>query len=278
MRVCCGIVTYNPDLILLNKNILAIGKQVPQIFIVDNGSKNLLKIQEIANTSNKIYLISNKKNEGIAKALNELCLSAMHFGYNWIITLDQDSICPPKFVESLSEFASKNVGIVAPIIIDRNVGVIGHAPINKPKEVRTCITSGALTNLRVWKKINGFDEQMFIDSVDFEFCYRVRKAGFKILQLPSIKLNHSVGEARKYRFLFWTFLDTEHNAFRAYYISQNNIYYPRKHRLFLRLIRGNLRNIKYVFVVLLYEKDKIKKIKSIFRGCKNGYRLSKKYL
>jgi rhamnosyltransferase len=62
-------------------------------------------------------------------------------------------------------------------------------------EVRTCITSGALTNLDLWKKLDGFDEQMFIDSVDFEYCYRVRKAGYKVIQTDQVQLSHSIGNA-----------------------------------------------------------------------------------
>lgn len=276
MKICCGIVTYNPKISLLKKNILAIKDQVSEIFIVDNGSINLNEIILLIKKFKSINLINNKKNMGIAYALNQLCLTAVNRKYDWILTLDQDSVCPPKFVYSLSRFISQNIGIVAPIIVDRNVGIIGHEPTNKPQEVRTCITSGALTNLNAWKQINGFDENMFIDSVDSEYCYRLRKSGFKILQVPNVKLAHSIGNAKKCQFLFWNFIDTEHSAFRAYYIAQNNIYYPKKHNLILRLLRGNFRNLKYVFIVLVYEKNKREKVRAIFKGWKRGYTLSAK--
>ena len=34
--------------------------------------------------------------------------------------------------------------------------------------------------------IGGFDETMFIDFVDFDFCYRLKKEGYEILQTPSV--------------------------------------------------------------------------------------------
>ena len=114
---------------------------------------------------------------------------------------------------------------------------------------------------------------MFIDSVDFEFCYRIRKAGYKVIQTSNVELEHSLGEGKIVSFLGLKFRNNEHSAFRCYYIAQNNIYYPLKHHLWLHLIRGNLRNLKHIIIVLLYEKNKEKKIISILRGWLKGWTL-----
>lgn len=106
---------------------------------------------------------------------------------------------------------------------------------------------------RLWETIGGYDEQMFIDSVDFEFCYRLRANGYKVLQTSVLRLEHSLGDSKILRFLWIKFRNSEHNAFRTYFIAQNNIYYPKKHHLWLHLIRGNLRNIKQILIVLGYE-------------------------
>ena len=72
IRICAGIVTYNPDIELLIKNINAISDQVNKVIIVDNGSINW------NNWSNRILsknveIIRNRNNDGIAKALNQIC-------------------------------------------------------------------------------------------------------------------------------------------------------------------------------------------------------------
>lgn len=275
--IICSIITFNPEIQLLKKNIESMKNQVDKIIIVDNFSSNVDEIKSIVTGREKLDLIQNKKNLGIAAALNQAFEYANINNYNWVLTLDQDSVCPNYFVNQLHYLALQEdrVGIMAPTIIDRNVGKIGHIVPdgNKCKEVRTCITSGALTNVSAWKEIGKFDEKMFIDSVDFEFCYRLRKYKYKVLQTNKVKLSHSIGDAKIRKFIFIKFKDVEHNAFRDFYIAQNNIYYPKKHHLFLRLIRGNLRNLKLIIIILLYQNDKINKLNSTITGWINGYRI-----
>ena len=271
MRISCGIVSFNPDIDLLQSNIEAIKDQVEQVYVVDNGSNNVNAVERLTEQYSSVQLIKNPENRGIAAALNQCCEESTEDEYKWIVTLDQDSVCPEHFVDGLSQLIGigKKVGIIAPLIVDRSVGVIGHHP-NGYAEVRTCITSGAMTNLSVWNELKGFDEKMFIDSVDFEYCYRVRKAGYKVIQTDQVQLSHSIGEATICRFLFWKFKNTEHSAFRDYYIAQNNVYYPRKHRLWLHFLHGNIRNLRSVLIVSFYEDDKAEKVKSIFYGWRKG--------
>ena len=68
-----GIVTFNPDIELLRKNIEAICAQVDLVIIVDNGSRNLEDIRPLAD-AHHCKLIPNAQNEGIATALNQIAL------------------------------------------------------------------------------------------------------------------------------------------------------------------------------------------------------------
>ena len=117
---------------------------------------------------------------------------------------------------------------------------------------------------------------MFIDSVDFEYCYRMRKNGFGVIQVSEVQLLHQLGESEKHHFLFWTVQVNGHSAFRKYYIARNTVYYPLKHKLWLRFVRGNIRNLWLIIVVLFYEDDKINKLKAIMKGWKAGFRAFRK--
>lgn len=273
-NVACGIISFNPNLNLLKRNIEAIQSQVSDIYIVDNGSRNALEVKELILGYSNAHLIENEANVGVAAALNQTCAAAADRGCSWILTLDQDSVCSLHFVEGLLKATEEclSVGIVAPIIMDRNVGIVGHCT-DGVQEVRTCITSGSLTNLSAWKEIGGFDEKMFIDSVDFDFCFRLRKAGYRVYQTNGVTLDHAIGDGKKRRFLFWVFNDLEHSAFRDFYIAQNNVYYPKKNKLWLHFIRGNLRNMRQMLIVLVYEDNKRDKMRAICRGWRKGLEL-----
>lgn len=268
--ITAGIVTFNPDLDRLKENVNAILPQVDKVVIFDNGSINQKSIE--LEYQNSAIIIKSERNVGIAAALNGLMKKSEELGATWMLSLDQDSVCPQNFCEQIGTYLYKedNFGVVAPVIVDRNVGIVGHNPEKEYKSVRTCITSGAFTKVEVWQEIGGYDESMFIDSVDFEFCYRVRKAGYKVIQVRDVQLLHELGSSEKKRFLFWELDITGHSAFRKYYIARNNVYYPLKHKLWLRFIRGNIRNIELLATVILYENDKRIKIKKLISGWKNG--------
>ena len=274
LKFFAGIVTYNPDIAVLSKNIVAISKQLYCIVIVDNASSNVMEVDELAARTGA-GVIHNIRNEGIARALNQLMEYGKNHNFEWMLSLDQDSVCPPDYCRKMAEMIKivPNPGIVAPTIIDKTVGIIGHHPDNEFQEVRTCITSGAFVKTDVWEEVGKYDEVMFIDYVDFEFCYRVRKHGYKVVQVRDVALSHKLGECEMRRFLFWKFRVNKHSAFRKYYIARNNIYYPLKHRLLLMFVRGNFRNLRNMIYILIYETDKRNKITRLLKGWKDGFRL-----
>ncbi|HEM5150950.1 TPA: glycosyltransferase family 2 protein, partial [Streptococcus suis] len=221
-EVYAGIVTFNPNLKTLEDNILSVYNQVNEIVIVDNASENVDRISEVIKQFSKIILIKNHENRGIACALNQL----MNFGeinqYSYMLTLDQDSKCPSDYIQEMLPFfkIDKRIAVVAPVIKDVNIGVVGHAP-SPYGFVKTCITSGSVVSIEAWKEIGGYDELLFIDSVDFDFCYRLRKAKYLILQTDRKYLIHEIGNGEVKKIFCWKVNVTNHSPFRKYYISRN---------------------------------------------------------
>lgn len=267
--ICAGVVLYNPDIDRLRKNLESIINQVSIVLLQDNGSSNIKEIEELIKPWQNVKLINNPVNKGIAWALNNLCRCALEDQYEWILTLDQDSICPENMIFDFSKYL-KNADMLCPKIVDKNYGLIdgGNAKIEPVKE---CITSGCLLKLASWEKIHGFDETMFIDGVDFEFCYRMNQAGMKIYRVNDIVLNHEIGNITVRHFLGFKVIVKNHSAFRKYYIARNTIYFARKNKQ--TMIKANLQVIKQVLIVILYEKRKLKKISKILKGIKDGYQM-----
>lgn len=189
--VCCGIVTYNPEIMRLRENISAINSQVEKIFIYDNGSNNASEIAQLCTDTNCKF-INSGSNSGMAVALNYLANTALENCFDFILFLDQDSVAMPSMVGSLLHFVAKDVGIVCPAIVDRNTPkkIDEHPPL---ASVNHTITSGSLVNLEAYSIVGGYDERLFVDWVDLDFCHNLRLHGYKILRTKSGTLLHELG-------------------------------------------------------------------------------------
>ena len=53
------------------------------------------------------------------------------------------------------------------------------------------MTSGSFLNLKVYKEAGPFVDKLFIDYVDFEYCLRLKKKGFKIYKLNNTYMQHN---------------------------------------------------------------------------------------
>jgi rhamnosyltransferase len=84
------VILYNPDFEVI-ENILSYANFVQVLYVVDNSdAKNSTIISAIKSIENAVY-IDNKSNLGISSALNIGCEQAEKAGYNWILTMDQDT-------------------------------------------------------------------------------------------------------------------------------------------------------------------------------------------
>lgn len=147
-RLYAGIVSYNPDIERLRENICAINNQVSEVIVFDNGSDNFEAVEEIILEFKNVRLIKSDKNIGIAAALNRMMQWGFDLSYKWMLSLDQDSVCSDDYVKKMLPYLTiqPNLGIVAPVIVDRNIGIIGHNPTSEYCYTRDCVT-GLLTIL-----------------------------------------------------------------------------------------------------------------------------------
>lgn len=286
-KTAAGIILYNPDICRMNQNLAAIINQVDYVLLIDNGSQNKADIENALPKSEKIIIQHSNKNNGIAWALNQIFRMSAQYGIQWILTLDQDSVCPPDIINDYRRYlcatgaeatkaktssADTHIGILCPTIVDKNAGVI-EGGSDEPAPIKRCITSGSFTSCAAWKAVRGFDEKMFIDGVDFDFCDRIRKAGYRIIRVGSIRLTHELGKMTAHRFLFTTVKVQNHVAKRKYYIVRNRFYLARKERNVPDLLRSFFFVIKFSATIVLFEKGRRAKLHAVFRGMRDGLRM-----
>ena len=265
MKTSATVIWYNPDNENIN-NIKTYINYVEKIYIIDNSMKNNMKLSSSLN-NDKIEYVYNNKNLGIAKALNLACEKAINDGFEWILTMDQDSSFDSdgikKYFETFDNMEKENIGIFSPRHILKN-DTKEFDESSDFLEVDHVMTSGNLLNLKIWEEIGRFDENLFIDEVDSEICFRIIENGYKVIQLNKIRMFHELGNLEKKNFFTRKISVLNHNHIRKYYIMRNKFYMLKKYKKY------RLRYIYYIlndfFKVIFYEKDKLRKLKYMFKG------------
>ena len=109
MKIVAGIVLYNPDEKRLLENIAKIIHQVDKVICIDNNSKNINEIaSKLKSKYQKIEIIYNNENKGIAYALNQILNYAYENQYEWFLTLDQDSVVEKDLINTYLRYINEH--------------------------------------------------------------------------------------------------------------------------------------------------------------------------
>lgn len=273
-----GIVLYNPDISRWVQCLKAVEPQCEKIYLVDNNSQNISEILQVLENYSSCILIQNRENKGIAAALNQIMQAAEKDGIKWVLTLDDDSVCDPDLYEKLwQKTNTPAAGIICPVAVDDKISSFEYELKNEEsncQEIQDCITAGSLTNVSAWRKCGGFDEKMFIDFVDIDYCTCLRKNGYKILQVRDTCVHQQFGNVtRTIGFLGFKLTIFNYSPLRIYYSVRNQIYYMRKHKGYISKANWTLFLIGYIGKRIVFEKNRIESIKAIYKGIKDGRKL-----
>ena len=228
------IITYNPDISsgILEKQITILEKHCLRIVLIDNDSKNKKNIANLCSNFKKTDLVQLDKNYGIGYALNiGLEIAIKTRGARWLLTLDQDSL----FDENTFENAEKEMSSFS---IKSNLACFGvnftdlhfkkikkQNNSGKPVLVKALITSGCFMRIDIVKDFR-FKSELFMYSIDTDFSYKLRKAGFDLLLLYEAKMDHKGGKRKSLN----NGEEVHFNDTLAlYYMSRNSIYLLRKY-------------------------------------------------
>ena len=273
-KVLATITTYNPDIDLLEKNIDAVISQVDKLLVYENYSENRQAVIELCDKKN-VEIILNDKNYGVAGPLHDGIEYAVKNGYEYIFTLDQDTVISSGMVSKLAEILQSDNKIA--MVCGTRVNPDFPEPL-PPQDwlapVNAVITSGALGDVKAITDVGNYMPELFIDAVDNEMCYRLRKNGYKIYS-SGVTYLHCIGEPVKCKLLFKTFRTLNYSPFRLYYTWRNShlIFRVYKHDKAIKELKKYIRRMK--IKIILVEKDKAKKLKAIHRGKKDSKKLYK---
>ena len=273
MAVAGVVILYQPEDNVL-ENVHSYFSVIDKLYVVDNSENQISFVATTLKNEEKVKLIYDGKNQGIAKRLNEAASLAIAEGYNWLLTMDQDS----KFNEAIlsdyllcaGSYLYKDNTAMYGVEYERQIS----NPECTPKEVVQLITSGSIINLNLFNAIGGFDEALFIDEVDLEYCYRAITKGYKIVKFSNIFMTHQLGKVSYHKSLknLESTPRTLHSPVRLYYMVRNYLYVAKKYKntfaendayrrtALLNRVKNNL----------LYGKNKMETIRYLIRAWKDS--------
>lgn len=212
------IVVYNPKVDLLVKDICSFIKNVDLLIIWQNSVLSD-DVREYISSLGNIIFAGNGINQGIPTALNFALSYAIKNGYDYLLTMDQDSV-----LENFDNY--KNT------VIKKNqekTCIVGayqtflESKLSEDifSEYKWVITSGTIFPIRLLNEIGGFETSFFIDTVDIEVCIRARKYGYKCYICRTGKLIQKYGVKHTIKMLNKTINYVVYSPDRIYGIFRN---------------------------------------------------------
>jgi rhamnosyltransferase len=204
--IACILVLYNPDFEAFRTVLESIASQADTVFIVDNSNAD--NQSRIAATG-KVRYIGLRRNLGIAAAQNIGIRAASELKPRYIWLSDQDTVYPQAYVHNmLAAFAqsSGRIASLAPAYFDTHKGAVQHfidhtpfthyfAPKPGVQGVSHAIASGIFIPADVLEVVGLMQEDLFIDWVDLEWCWRAKyRFGYRNLGTGDVVIQHTMGD------------------------------------------------------------------------------------
>ncbi|MHA1056263.1 glycosyltransferase family 2 protein [Enterobacter mori] len=229
-KVYSLITTYQPDMLSLKELVQNLSSQTDFI-VISNNSDFDIDVKQLG-TEFPLHIINFGKNLGIAEAQSLGMKWAFSNGADFVLQMDQDSTPHENMVQQLMQCytdtsqAGLNPGLVGVQDYDRVTGEINKARVKKGTaindhyyDVDSTLSSGSLIPKKAWEVIGGMRDDLFIDAVDHEYCWRLRHAGFKVIRNKNALLAHRLGDGR---FKIMNIISVGMpSPFRHYYATRN---------------------------------------------------------
>jgi rhamnosyltransferase len=283
-RLTAIIVCFHPEHEKLGSLIQALAPSVASVIVFDNGGLDVARLPAVGTA---VHVESRGGvNLGIATALNICCRLAWENGARYAITFDQDSLPEPGMVETLMaelqdwQTRGQRVAAIGPRFVDVRSGVERVIPFlwttafairylagEETQPVSLLMTSGCLLDLQVWKLVS-FDDRLFIDLVDYNWCWRLARQGYIFLGSGRARLRHELSQRLVH---IGRIMLTSYTPQRRYYQCRSAVY----NFLYVDVPPGGKRFLlSYLFgawlVAVSIDAAKLRSLWQCLRGCAHG--------
>ncbi len=273
------IVLYNPNKKIIFQVIETLQKQIDVLILVNNGSPIEIELQNV-------ILRDLGENKGIAYAQNVGVDIARELGAKYILFSDQDTVYPENYISEMKNnikrfgdkvilvpsFYNLNRGQIEPISLTMSKSIVPE--LNTQYEVFHAISSGTFVLMSSFIDIGYYEEKLFIDWVDFEWCWKARSKGYKIICMPHIQIKHNLGDKVK---SFFGKKITLRSQFRYYYMIRNCLYLSKITPYLNQKEKYNLKFRAFIlmFGILFVDDKKFKNFATVKNAIKDSIKMIK---
>lgn len=265
------VVLYNPTIEEI-KNINTYLAKVDFAEIIDNSEcSNEDMINSIISDLSKVEYYTEQKNIGLCKGLNIGVNKLREKGCEWALLLDADSKIGTDILKvyqkAIKIYNNKNVALFAPVhIFDRS----SNKPYKGYKSVDWSMTSGWIVNIDIFVKQKGFFEELFVDGLDMDYCFKSHENGYEIIECGEAVINHNPAETKKVFGII------------RYGIASPNRYYMQARQLIWCWKRYKKTKPIFIYLyklgkVMFLFPNKMEYFNKIMKGTKDGFFLWRDY-
>jgi GT2 family glycosyltransferase len=154
-------------------------------------------------------------NPGLAQAYNRALELAETEGYDWLLTLDQDSFLPANFLARIANLTRElsptlAIGAIAPQVIadGRNISpfrfMFGAIPrwfnygfVGVSESITIPVNSGTTLRVTALRQIGGYDPMFPLDVSDIDLFYRLQNSGKRVYIAGDLLVHHDLALLRK---------------------------------------------------------------------------------
>jgi rhamnosyltransferase len=235
-----------------------------------------------------IALIHEGNRNGIAGAHNRGLATLFERGVDAVALVDQDSVMPEDYFPVMREICTTLASqpfLVGPRIFEE--AIQDYVPVLETNGITvrqldmhedggmqrcaTLISSGCVISRAAFAKIGSFDEKLFIDCVDTEYCFRARACGVPVYVTPALTLSHRIGALRRHKLGPYKTITLNHPWHRRYYNARNSVQLLLRHgRRYPIIFLLNLFTVREIFYIALLEDAKLAKLAGIMLGVVDG--------
>lgn len=217
-------------------------------------------------------------NAGLASALNIGIEDAFLRGADAVLLLDQDSRPSAGMAMELSaalEAAKRSgipVALAGPTLSDMKAGGVVNLTdmtATNYQLANKLATSGSLIEKSAYQAVGPMWEDLFIDCIDHEWCYRAQSKGLSIIQATTVNMEHDMGDAG-INFL-GRYKPIHRSPIRHYYITRNTLWLARLSHLPKSFSLIEIVKLVYrIPVYLIVSSSKRATLVGIFRAIVHG--------